>query len=153
MSDPTVKLLNDYNNARAQGKAADFEQAWHFCNNQEDADELAELTIRGIKRGTASLYYWYQCEGERLPLVGDYNIITDYEGTPKCVIRVFKVDIVPFKDVSEKFAFIEGEGDKSLAYWKKVHVKFFTEDLKEKNIQFNETMKVVCETFEVVRVC
>lgn len=44
----------------------------------------------------------------------------------------------------------EGEGDKSLAYWKKVHESFFTECLKALNLEFSYNMKVVCEEFEVV---
>lgn len=37
--------------------------AWHFCDNQQSADELAELALRGVKRATAgegdgSLAYW-----------------------------------------------------------------------------------------------
>lgn len=45
---------------------------------------------------------------------------------------------------------MEGEGDKSLEYWRNVYIKFFTEELKEVGKQFNEDMNIVYEEFEVV---
>ncbi len=36
----------------------------YFCDNEKDADELAELAKEGVKRGTTSLYYWYEVENE-----------------------------------------------------------------------------------------
>ena len=55
-----------------------------------------------------------------------------------------------FCEVSEQFAAAEGEGDKSLAYWRRVHEKFFTEELQTAELYFSSEMKVVCELFEVV---
>jgi uncharacterized protein YhfF len=42
------------------------------------------------------------------------------------------------------------EGDKSLKYWRDVHKKYFTKELKEIGKEFNEDMLVVCEEFDVV---
>ena len=33
--------------------------SWHFCDNEEDANSLAELAKQGIKRATTGLYYIY----------------------------------------------------------------------------------------------
>ena len=44
---------------------------------------------------------------------------------------------------------MEGEGDKSLDYWRKVHIKFFEEEFGDK---FNEDMEVLCEEFELVEI-
>ncbi|MDP3386890.1 MAG: ASCH domain-containing protein [Eubacteriales bacterium] len=146
------ELLNQYNIAREKGERENFKKAWYFCNNQKDADELADLTARGIKQATTSLYYWYEDGTEPMPKPGELNIITDYEGNPKCIIETVNVDVVAFKDVSEEFAHIEGEGDKSLAYWRNAHIRFFTEDMKAEGLSFTEDMKVVCEVFRVVLV-
>lgn len=35
--------------------------------------------------------------------------------------KTTNVYIVPFNEVSIKYAFKEGEGDKSLSYWRRVH--------------------------------
>lgn len=56
---------------------------------------------------------------------------------------------MPFNKVDAGFAFREGEGDKSLNYWREAHVKFFTKELGPEGIPFSEDMLVVCEEFEV----
>ncbi len=125
-------------------------EAWYFGNNEEMANELGELVRNGTKKATASLDYWYNVKGEKVPEVGDVNIITDWDGIGKCIIEIIKIITLPFKDVTKKFAKIEGEGDKSLEYWRKEHQRFFKESLEEENIEFSEDMLVVCEEFEVV---
>ncbi|WP_461613174.1 ASCH domain-containing protein [Clostridium sp. Marseille-QA1073] len=124
--------------------------AWHFCNDEKSANELAELVLQGTKRGTASLYYWYKEGREGLPKADEYSIIINWQGIAKCIIKTTKIEIIPFKDVTEKFASIEGEGDKSLDYWRNVHRIYFEDELKEIGKEFNEDMEIVCEEFEVV---
>jgi uncharacterized protein YhfF len=60
------------------------------------------------------------------------------------------VTIKPFSEVDEEFARLEGEGDKSLEYWRKTHIDFFTKELEGEKIEFSEDMLVVCEEFEVI---
>lgn len=123
--------------------------AWYFCDNEQDANELAELVYDGIKRATASLYMLYNNEDE-LPKVGDLSVIINWDGVAKCIIKTINIDIVPFKDVTEEFAATEGEGDKSLAYWKRAHWSYFSREMKELGKEPNEDMLVICEKFEVV---
>lgn len=124
--------------------------SWHFCDNEKDANELSELVKQEIKRATTSLYYLYEIDGDTLPKADDLNIITDWYGQAQCIIKTKKVTIVPFKEVTEEFANIEGEGDKSLKYWQEVHINAFNRRLKNYNNKFNEDMLVVCEEFEAV---
>ncbi|MGO1528704.1 MAG: ASCH domain-containing protein, partial [Senegalia sp. (in: firmicutes)] len=42
------------------------------------------------------------------------------------------------------------EGDKSLEYWRKAHINFFSRELEKYDIEFSEDMPVVFEEFEVV---
>ena len=58
--------------------------------------------------------------------------------------------MTPFNEVSKEFAKIEGEGDGSLDYWKKVHKIAFDTELKSTDQEFSEDMLVICETFDVV---
>ena len=125
-------------------------ESWYFCNNKKDADELAELVKKGIKKATTSLHCLYEIENEPIPQVGDYVIITNWKGIAQCLIQITNIDITPFKDITEEFAAKEGEGDKTLSFWRKVHRKFFTLELKEYNKNFTEDMLVVCEEFEVL---
>ena len=90
--------------------------SWYFGGDKQIADELAELTIKGDKRATTSLHYLYEIEKEEVPKVGELSIITDFDGNAKCIIKTTDVKVLPFSKVDEKFAYTEGEGDKSLAY-------------------------------------
>ncbi len=125
-------------------------EAWHFCNNEQDANELATLVLDGTKKATASLYDVYAFEGEEVPKPGDLSIITGWNGKAKCIIKTIAITIVPFKEVTAEFAAKEGEGDKSLEFWRRIHLKFFKEECREMSKEFHEDMKVVCEEFEVV---
>lgn len=55
-----------------------------------------------------------------------------------------------FCDVTSEHAKKEGEGNLSLAYWKKVHKKFFKKECKAKKVKFNEDIEVLCEEFQVI---
>ncbi len=83
---------------------------------------------------------------EPIPQIGDISIILDWNGNPKCIIETIKVDKYKYKDVPNKFAEIEGEGDKSLDYWKKVHHKYFTEEANRIGTKFNDNSMQALET-------
>lgn len=122
-------------------------EAWAFGM---EADRLAHLVLTGEKTATASAYSLYELENEPLPAAGEYSVILDSKDNAVCVIQTNKVSIVPFHAVSAEHAYKEGEGDKSLDSWRKVHEKFFTEQLNIVGLEFTPDMKVVCEEFAVV---
>jgi uncharacterized protein YhfF len=149
----TVKALwNAYLRSLGEDEAATAKTytAWHFCSNQADADELAELVRSGRKRATASALPVYEHDGQPLPKVGDLSVILDWKGEARCIIQTTHVAIVPFVDVPEEFAWMEGEGDRSLTYWRAGHQKFFTMELEAIGLVFDLSMPVVCERFELV---
>lgn len=122
-------------------------EAWSFG---EAPDILADLVLRGIKTATCSAYDLYLTHNEPLPQTGDYSVILNSNEEAVCIIKTLKVYVTEFRQVSEEHAFKEGEGDRSLEYWRKVHVRFMTNELASVEKSFNENTKVVCEEFEVV---
>jgi len=124
--------------------------SWYFCDNKKSADELAKLVKQGIKRATTGLYYSYEVEGDKLPEVGEISIVVNWDNEAQCIIQTKKVSITPFNEVSEEFARREGEGDKSLEYWRREHIDFFTKELESEKLDFSEDMLVVCEEFELI---
>jgi uncharacterized protein YhfF len=131
------------------GRQATY-SAWHFCDNQADADELAELVLTGRKRATAGALWSYEAEHEPLPRVGDFSVITDWLGKACCVIRTTAVQIVAFEAVSAEFAAAEGEGDGSLEQWRGAHWVAFERELAPSGRAPEPGMPVVCERFDVV---
>ena len=128
------------------GLAGTYE-AWFFG---EAPDKLADLVLQGIKTATCSAYDLYQINNEPLPQAGDYSVILNSSEEAVCIIKTIKVYVTEFKNVSEEHAFKEGEGDRSLEYWRKVHESFLTNELATVHKGFDENTKVVCEEFEVV---
>ena len=122
-------------------------EAWAFG---VDADHLAQLVVTGQKTATASALPLYELENEPLPQAGEYSIILDGQENPVCIIKTTKVTLVPFREVSPRHAYKEGEGDRSLAYWQDVHQKCFSQWLDEAGLTFTPDMTVVCEEFSVV---
>ena len=125
---------------------ADYD-AWAFG---DDPDELARLVSAGIKTATASAAIWYDLEGENLPQAGQYSVILNSREEAVCIIRTTSVFVVPFAEVDEIQAYREGEGDRSLAYWRRVHERFFSQEMQEAGLKFDENMPVVCEEFQKV---
>ena len=121
--------------------------AWHFCNDEQG---VYPLVLSGQKQATASSLWVYEAEGELVPKQGDLSIILDWEGNARCIIETTRVDIVSFNEVTEEFAAIEGEGDGSLAHWRRVHDEFFREECEGIGRDFAEDMPTICEQFRVV---
>jgi len=129
--------------------AATYE-AWSFGNTPKMADELGALVVQGIKTATASLVWTYDHEGERYPQIGDISIILDGAQNPICIIEIIEVQIQPYDEVGEQHAFEEGEGDRTLAYWRKVHWNFFAQECKSIDKRPSSTMPIVCERFRLI---
>lgn len=133
--------------SRKQGISGEYD-SWSFG---DDADTLADLVFRGIKTATCSLGVFYELEGEPLPEAGQYSVVLDSRDQAVCIIQTTKVYQVPFCQVTPEHARKEGEGDRSLAYWREVHEAFFTRELAGTPMPFHEDLVLVCEEFQ--RLC
>ncbi|MEA3510274.1 MAG: ASCH domain-containing protein [Actinomycetota bacterium] len=123
-------------------------EAWAFgdASLADMATELALLVRDGPKRATAGLAAEYEGENESLPMVGDLSVILDGQGEPVCVIRTTQVEVRRFGDVDEAFARDEGEGDRTLAWWRRAHVRFF----ERFGNRVDEETPMVLERFELL---
>jgi uncharacterized protein YhfF len=135
--------------ARGDNVDARFHEAFFFADTQPVADALAELVLSGTKRATASLLWAHEAEGTQPTVAGTLSIVTDYSGTPLAIIEVTDVQFVPFDDVTADFAYREGEGDRSLAYWRDVHWRYFARECAAIGRMPDARMLVACESFVV----
>jgi len=124
--------------------------AWGFGNTPEMADELGDLVVRGIKTATCSLFWEYEAGPEPLPQAGEMSIILNGAGAPICIIETLEIEIKPYNQVEAGFASEEGEGDRSLAYWRQAHWRFFKKGCQALGKELSESMPLVCERFKVV---
>ncbi len=121
---------------------ADLE-SFAFGDNPELADELLALVLAGKKTATT----WAVSEGDKGVEAGKRWIVNDGEGRPRAIIETVEVRRRRFEEVDDDFAFDEGEGDRSLAFWRRAHTEYFT-GLG----QFAPGMEVYCERFRLVEI-
>ena len=119
-------------------------EAWAFG---DDADELARLVLIGRKTAAASAYPLYAIEGEPLPQAGEYSVILNGSDQAVCIIQTTRVTVLPFDQVPSSHAAREGEGDLSLAAWRRTHRAFFTREMAASGLSFADDTPVVCEEF------
>ncbi|HCR66770.1 MAG: ASCH domain-containing protein [Oceanicaulis sp.] len=121
-----------------------------FGDSPEMMDELLALVLSRTKQATASLARWFVDDPLGLPKPGDLWLITDGRGSPACVTRTTRVDVMPIHQVDAEFAWVEGEGDRSYAYWITEHRKFWRREAAREGFEYSDDLDVVCERFELV---
>ena len=58
-------LWNDFLKDNPNNKRKETPLSFYFCDNKKDADECAELVVKGIKKATATSLWWFE---KQLPL-------------------------------------------------------------------------------------
>ena len=117
-------------------------RSFAFGDGPALADALLELVLKGVKTAT--------CSTEDEPNTsspGERWIVLDGRGAARCVIETTEVTYRRFGEVDVAFAHEEGEGDRSLAYWREAHRGYFGRQGK-----FSEDMMLMCERFRLVEV-
>jgi uncharacterized protein YhfF len=115
-------------------------ETFAFGDGPALADELLALVLDGRKTATC----WAANDG-LLTEVGKFMVALDGAGRPRAVVETVELTHRRFGEVDEQFAYDEGEGDRTLAYWREAHRNYFT-----RRGQFSEDMLLWCERFRVV---
>ena len=100
-------------------------------------DDLLHLVLTGQKTATCCIY-----RGGTLGSAGDISIVLDAKGDAQTIIETTNVSTVPFNQITEDFARKEGEGNKTLASWRKIHLSFWG------NIPLDTPLE--CEEFKLL---
>ncbi|QLG45139.1 ASCH domain-containing protein [Costertonia aggregata] len=143
-------MWGDYLDAHLEDAFKEAPKVIHFCDNEKDADECAALVKAGIKKATSPSLLGLQYRNEPLPKIGEFMVVTNWEGKAQCIVRTTAVSLKPFFAIEAAYAQIEGEGDKSLPYWKKVHWDYYERELAPFDRVPRESMIIVCQEFEKV---
>jgi uncharacterized protein YhfF len=118
-----------------------------FGDSAHLADELLALVLAGKKTATCGALAGYGPGGEPMPVVGRRDVVLNGRGERAAVIETVEVAVRRFDEVDETFAYDEGEGDRSYAYWRDAHERYFA-----RNGGFSPDMMVVCERFRLIEV-
>ena len=120
-----------------------------FGDSAEMADELADLVLAGTKRATAAAMVDYAEEGF-VPAVGDHTLVLRGDGRPVAVLRATEVRVGPLSSVDDAFAWDEGEGDRTRAWWLDSHRAFFRRWFAATGKPADDDPELLFERFEVV---
>jgi uncharacterized protein YhfF len=126
-----------------------------FGDSAELADELLELVRNGPKRATAGLVAEFLHDNEPLPRIGSHWIVADGAGVARVVLRSTELRIGRLDSVDARFAWDEGEGDRSREWWLDVHRRFLLRTCLRIGITLDDPadvdgLEVVFERFDVV---
>ncbi len=143
-------MWGDYLDAHLEDAFEEAPKAIHFCDNEEDANACADLVRSGVKTATSHSLLGLQYRNERLPKIGDFIVVTNWEGTAKCLVKTTKVKLIPYFNIDSEYAHIEAIGDKSLAYWRDKYWPAITKELEPFERVPRDSMIIVCQEFEKV---
>jgi uncharacterized protein YhfF len=115
-------------------------RSFAFGDGPELADELLDLVMKGVKTATCSTE-----DEPNTSMPGERWIVLDGRSEPRCVIESTEVSYRRYLEVDAAFAHEEGEGDRSLTYWRAAHRRYFGRQGK-----FSEDMMLMCERFRLV---
>ena len=115
-------------------------ETFSFGDSKALAAELSALVLAGRKTATC----WAVSEGEKTH-VGKRMVMLDGDGVPAAVLETVELTKRRFAEVDAAFAFDEGEGDRSLAYWRAAHRRYFT-----RRGTFAPDMELWCERFQLI---
>lgn len=121
-----------------------------FGDSPAMTDELGALIVEGTKKATCSALWEWEAEDESITEVGSKAIVLDGRDSPICIIETIGVELRPYEEVDAWLAYEEGEGDRSLEYWREAHWDFFSRTLPEIGKKPTLDMPLVCERFRVI---
>jgi uncharacterized protein YhfF len=124
--------------------------AEQWGDNDKLAEDLSRLIVAGTKTASCSSLWEHEFDGSPIPVKGTKTIVLNGKKEPVCIVETVDVQTRKFDEIDEAFASMEGEGDRSLEYWRKAHWSFFTRVLKKTGKEPAMDMPLVCEKFKVV---
>ena len=121
-----------------------------FGDGPSMATELAELAVAGIKRATAGLVRQFGPDGEPPPVLGGYVVLLDGTNRPRAIWRTTEVRVGPLNSVDERFAWDEGEGERTREWWLAAHRRFFGRYAAAHGFRMHDEIETMFERFEIV---
>ncbi|HYO37395.1 MAG TPA: ASCH domain-containing protein [Geodermatophilus sp.] len=138
--------------AAAPGPLPPEEDPWigRFGDSAAMATQLLGLVLAGTKRATVGLVRDSADDGEPLPRIGGHWVACDGDGAPRCVLRTVELRLGPLAGVDDAFAWDEGEGDRTRAWWITAHLAYFRRTCAARGRDWSDELELVFERFRVV---
>lgn len=149
MNNATARnLWGDYLDTHLEYAFAREPKVVRVADIPQESDLRLKQILSGQKRALTHSLLGLQLRKEPLPKIGDFTVLTDWEGKARCILRTVAVRLKPFFSIRSSYAKMDGEG--SLEAWKAAQWAYYTRELEPHGRVPRESMIVVCEVFEKV---
>lgn len=118
-----------------------------FGSSPAEIDDLANKVIMGEKTATSSLLDLYLIGKKKQSKEGSLFSILNSVDKEVAIVRIEKIQLVRFGDITEEFA--KEEGDGSLSNWKTIHIPYYSQLLSTIEKELSEDTLLVCEWFKI----
>jgi len=116
----------------------------------DDAREIAPLVRNGTKTATGGLAWSNEVDGKPAPRPGDLWIVLAGPDEPACIIETTRVRVIPYDEVPEEYAWAGGEGDRTLATWRRIYWEMIVSECKRIGREPSPKAPLAMERFRVV---
>ncbi len=129
-----------------------FYETYSVGSTPETADAGSELILSGVKTATSSLLWQYQVTGKPMLEAGSLSkhLPQRQGGHPICIVETSAVEVRPFNEINEAFAFAYGEWGRTLEGWREGAWSFYARECRELGKEPSVDMPLLCEWFQVV---
>jgi len=111
--------------------------------------EVIELIRSGNKTGTFTLPWIVARTDQPTPAIGAAIILVDFQGHPRLLVRLTRIEEVAFGDITAAHTSIDGTPVRDLAVWKPLHTHYWNGMLEPYGLAVHDEMPVWVETFDL----
>lgn len=118
-----------------------------FGQSAEVANQIIPLILSGAKTGTFALDAEFDGRPEARPAVGDWYVVTWFDGRPALLYRVTEVETLPFDGIDARHVAVEGPRLREVSAWRRLHWDYWTPLLHARGLAPSQDMPVVFHRF------
>ncbi len=112
--------------------------------------QIFDLIRIGDKTGTFTLPWIVERTGQPVPQVGDCIILIDMAGTPTLLVRLERIHLVPFGEITNDDTAVDGTPVRDISVWKPLHTQYWGGMLAPHGLAVTDDMPVWIEAFSLV---
>ena len=121
-----------------------------FGITEDDARDIAPLVLNGTKTASGGLVWSNEFDGKRGIQPGDLWVVIAGSDEPICIIETTEVRVFPYDEVPEHYAWWGGEGDRTMADWRRIYWDYIVSECKRIGREPHPKAALAMERFRVV---
>lgn len=84
------------------------------------------------------------------PHTGDYVVLTDITGRPRCLVQMQECRLLKFSEVRAEHTATESPAARDLEAWRGIHRRYWTPMLAAEGIEFTDAVPVLFQRFRLL---